>query len=256
MEMEKDIGWSYRRSDADGDTNDAGVIEKEEKERDGQDLAEKSQSGDHRGLIDIYIERYPSLLEIAFMIMKEDEAASDVMQNVAVSILKEQNRQRNIDNPYAFFKKCILNAAISYIRKESKANLRPIPLLLWKPVTTKTPMLLWTILSWREADWLELKTIYSITDEDIGVMLMTEYQTSDALAVNMIQEWGSEVNSSTHVKGATFQKAIIMDGKELYHVIDPIDGTFSGTAVLDDSLLDIGAEKGVDVEALIDLLKG
>ena len=96
--------------------------DKEKEKRDSRDLPEESQSGNHRELIDMYAERYPSLMEIAFMIMKEDEAASDVMQNVAVSILKEQNRQRNIDNPYAFFKKCILNAAITYIRKESKAN--------------------------------------------------------------------------------------------------------------------------------------
>jgi fructose-1,6-bisphosphatase/inositol monophosphatase family enzyme len=42
---------------------------------------------------------------------------------------------------------------------------------------------------------------------------------------------------------------------ELYHSIDPVDGTFNGVSLLDNSIIMIGAENGVDVDKLLKLLE-
>ncbi len=110
------------------------------------------------------------------------------------------------------------------------------------PVTLKT-------------DWLTCQTIQSLDDKDLGITLTVQYLTRDGLYVVVTQRWGLGKDIVFRVEGATYNKTIIFGNKELFYTTDPVDGSFVGTALLDDSLLIIGAENGIDTGQLINAMK-
>lgn len=105
------------------------------------------------------------------------------------------------------------------------------------------------------ADWLLCQAIQGRFDEDLGVSLTIQYITSDGLLVNVTQLWGVDENISFQAEGADYEKAFIMGNKELYYTTDPVDGSFNGTALLENSILVIGAENGVDISLLLKALE-
>ncbi len=105
------------------------------------------------------------------------------------------------------------------------------------------------------ADWFKCQTIQSYEDEEQGLTLTVQYLSSEDLLVMVTQRWNNEQNIAFQVEDATYDKATILNNIELYYAIDPIDGSFFGTAVLDDSLLIVGAEKGIEIDRLLDILK-
>ena len=106
-----------------------------------------------------------------------------------------------------------------------------------------------------KADWLTCKKIFSVYDDELGITLSVEYATTDGHYVLVSQRWGQGKDVVFKIEGATYNKTIILGNKEFNYAIDPADGSFVGTALLDNSLIIVGAEKGVDTEKLIDLLK-
>lgn len=105
------------------------------------------------------------------------------------------------------------------------------------------------------ADWFDCQTIQSYEDEEQGLTLTVQYLTSEDLLVMVTQRWNTEQNMVVEIKDTAYNSAIILDNTDLLYAIDPIDGSFNGTAILDDSLLIIGAEKGIDINKLLEVLK-
>ena len=104
------------------------------------------------------------------------------------------------------------------------------------------------------ADWLRCQTIQSLTDEDMGLTITTQYLTFDGFFVLVTQRWNTQQNIAFQTEDSTYNKATIFENIEFFYAIDPVDGSFNGTAVLSDSLLFIGAEKGADIEKLLKTL--
>lgn len=105
------------------------------------------------------------------------------------------------------------------------------------------------------ADWLECQTIQSYEDEEQGLTLTVQYLTSEDLLIVVTQRWGKAQDMVVEIKDTAYNSIIILDNTDLLYAIDPIDGSFNGTAILDDSLLIIGAEKGIDINILLEVLK-
>lgn len=74
-----------------------------------------------RKLIDIYTDNYVTLTKAAIMIVKDKDAAMDVLQNVALVIVTKANRIKEIKKPNAFLLTCVRRAALNYLREESRA---------------------------------------------------------------------------------------------------------------------------------------
>ncbi len=104
------------------------------------------------------------------------------------------------------------------------------------------------------ADWLKCQTIQSLDNEEQGLIITIQYLTLDGFLVVVTQRWDTQQNIAFQTENSTYNKATIFGNTEFLYAIDPVDGSFSGTAVLDSALLIIGAEKGVDIEELLKIL--
>lgn len=90
---------------------------------------------------------------------------------------------------------------------------------------------------------------------DTGSTLETQYLYDTKLKVGIIQRWDSKADLSVQSKDSSFQQRTILGDKILYYSIDAADKSFNGYAVLDDSMLMIGAQSGVDMDSILNLLK-
>lgn len=104
------------------------------------------------------------------------------------------------------------------------------------------------------ADWLQCQTIQSLQNEEQGLTITIQYLTLDGFLVVVTQRWDMQQNIAFQIEDSTYHKARILGYAEIYYAIDSTDGSFAGTAVLDDSLLIIGAEEGIDIEKLLETL--
>lgn len=101
-----------------------------------------------------------------------------------------------------------------------------------------------------QGDWLSLHSIELIDDTDIGFILTSTYYTKDSQEVMVRQSWGNIPSRVIDLENKTyFQK---VNGDITFECfIDNNEGDILGNAVLNGSLLEIGAEKGVDIDQLI-----
>ena len=72
-------------------------------------------------LIDIFVQDYDKLSITAIMILKDKDTAWDVMQNVAVVLLKKENSIEEIRKPMAYLATCVRRATLNYLRDESRS---------------------------------------------------------------------------------------------------------------------------------------
>ena len=72
-------------------------------------------------LIDVFAAKYSTLSKFAIMIVKDKDAALDVMQNVALVIAKKAYEINEIKKPTAFLITCVRRAALNYLRDQSRA---------------------------------------------------------------------------------------------------------------------------------------
>lgn len=86
-----------------------------------------------------------------------------------------------------------------------------------------------------------------------GKSLRTSYRTADDLTVNVIEKWYKGDGQSVSFQGEIKQKTVL-DGRTMEYVLDPESGSFDGIVLLDDSILEIYAEAGVDPDLIWDLL--
>ena len=70
-------------------------------------------------LIDVFTEKYTTLSKYAIMIVKDKNAALEVMQNVALVIVKKSYQISEIKKPTAFLITCVRRASLNFLRDES-----------------------------------------------------------------------------------------------------------------------------------------
>lgn len=101
----------------------------------------------------------------------------------------------------------------------------------------------------------QLKTVEVIENNNIvtGKSLRTNYLANDGLSVTTIEKWYKGDGQTTAFRGEIKQKTVL-DGKTMQYAIDTETGSFDGYVLLDDSILAIYADKGVDLDLIWNLL--
>ena len=101
----------------------------------------------------------------------------------------------------------------------------------------------------------QLKCVEVMENNNIvtGKSLRTNYRTNDDLSVNLIEKWYKGDGQTVSFNGEIKQKTVL-DGKPMQYAIDTETGAFDGVVLLDDSILVIYADKGVDLDLIWKLL--
>lgn len=87
-----------------------------------------------------------------------------------------------------------------------------------------------------------------------GKTLRTNYLTADNLKINVIEKWYQGDGISVSFRGE-IKEQTVLGGKTMQYAIDPADGTFDGFVLLEDSILQIYADQGVDLDLIWSLLE-
>lgn len=105
-----------------------------------------------------------------------------------------------------------------------------------------------------QGGWCEYSSIELLSNSDLGQSLTTKYVDENGLQLTVIQRWNSNTDISFVSEGVGFEERPILNDIVMYCTIDQYDHTFSGVALLDGSILMVGAEDGADIELLLDSL--
>lgn len=106
-----------------------------------------------------------------------------------------------------------------------------------------------------DSEWCEHSSIELRSTSEQGLILTTKYLDREGLQINIIQQWNSDAEMSCITNAEGYEERIILDNRVMYYSIDVIDHSFGGVALLDDSIVMIGAEEGVDIELLLDSIE-
>jgi len=87
-----------------------------------------------------------------------------------------------------------------------------------------------------------------------GKSLRTNYLTADDLKVNVIELWYQGDGQSVSFRGEVKQRTVLGD-RTMQYAIDSADGSFDGFVLLENSVLRIYADKGVDLDLIWSLLE-
>ena len=85
-------------------------------------------------------------------------------------------------------------------------------------------------------------TIY----EASGISLTSLYSSSEGDIV-ITQKWLMSEGLSVHSNSDEWESTEILGNVKLSYALDKVDGVFDGVAIVDDSILWISAESGVDI---------
>ena len=101
----------------------------------------------------------------------------------------------------------------------------------------------------------QLKSVEVIETNHIftGKTLRTNYQTQDGKSVNVIEQWYKGDGQSVFFDGDIKEKTVL-DDRIMQYAIDGKSGSFDGVVLLNDSVLMIYAEAGVDLDFIWELL--
>lgn len=105
-----------------------------------------------------------------------------------------------------------------------------------------------------KADWLRCKEVNATYSLSAGFTLQVLYETDTGGKVYVKQLWGEKNDLVAGTKGLTYKETTLAGGEKMYYAIDPLDGTFMGTAIIGNSIVYVGAERSVDGELLIEAL--
>ena len=86
-----------------------------------------------------------------------------------------------------------------------------------------------------------------------GKSLRTSLRTADDLTVNVTEKWYHGDTQSVTFSGEIQQKTVL-DGRTMQYAIDSENGSFDGYVLLDNSILVIYADAGVDLDLIWNLL--
>lgn len=103
------------------------------------------------------------------------------------------------------------------------------------------------------SDQLICKEVIEHNNIIAGKSLRSHYLTADGLQVNVIEQWYEGDGNSVFYQGEVKQKTVL-DGRVMQYAIDSTNGSFDGYVLLENSILAIYADKGVDLELIWKLL--
>ena len=104
------------------------------------------------------------------------------------------------------------------------------------------------------SDQLTLSEVIEENNIFTGKKLRSNYLTADGLKVNVIEQWYKGDGQSITLRGEIMQKTILGD-KTMQYAIDSENGSFDGFVLLENSVLTIYADQGVDLDLIWSLLK-
>lgn len=87
-----------------------------------------------------------------------------------------------------------------------------------------------------------------------GKRLRTHYLTKDNLTVNVIEQWYIGDGQTGFFRGEIKQRTVL-GGRTMQYAIDTESGSFDGVVLLENSILSIYADAGVDLDMIWNLLK-
>ena len=101
----------------------------------------------------------------------------------------------------------------------------------------------------------QLTCVEAVENNNIftGKSLRTSYRTADDLSINVIEKWYKGDGQSVSFSGEIKQKTVL-DGRTMQYAIDTQSGVFDGVVLLDNSILVIYADAGVDTDLIWELL--
>ena len=104
------------------------------------------------------------------------------------------------------------------------------------------------------SDQLTLSEVIEENNIFTGKKLRSNYLTADGLKVNVIEQWYKGDGQSITLRGEIMQKTVLGD-KTMQYAIDSENGSFDGFVLLENSVLTIYADQGVDLDLIWSLLK-
>ena len=104
------------------------------------------------------------------------------------------------------------------------------------------------------SDQLTLPEVIEENNIFTGKKLRSNYLTADGLKVNVIEQWYKGDGQSINLRGEIMQKTVLGD-KTMQYAIDSENGSFDGFVLLENSVLTIYADQGVDLDLIWSLLK-
>lgn len=104
------------------------------------------------------------------------------------------------------------------------------------------------------SDQLTLSEVIEENNIFTGKKLRSNYLTADGLKVNVIEQWYKGDGQSITLRGEIMQKAVLGD-KTMQYATDSENGSFDGFVLLENSVLTIYADQGVDLDLIWSLLK-
>jgi len=105
-----------------------------------------------------------------------------------------------------------------------------------------------------ESDQLRCVEVIEENHFFAGKSLRTNYLTVEDLKVNVIELWYQGDGQSVAFRGEIKEKTVLGD-KTMQYAIDTADGSFDGVVLLENSILKIYADKGVDLDLIWSLLE-
>lgn len=104
------------------------------------------------------------------------------------------------------------------------------------------------------SDALTCKEVIEYNHIMTGKTLRSHYRTADDLQVNVIEKWYKGDGQSVSFRGEIKEKTVF-DGRTMQYAIDTENGSFDGFVLLDNSILVIYADAGVDLDLIWSLLQ-
>lgn len=87
----------------------------------------------------------------------------------------------------------------------------------------------------------------------LGKSLRSNYQTTDGKTVTVIQQW-YEGDGVTYETRGEIKEQTVLDGRNMTYIVDSENGSFDGFVLLNDSILQIYADAGVELDFIWELL--
>lgn len=110
---------------------------------------------------------------------------------------------------------------------------------------------LWPVVL--SGDFAQLETVEFYPSKFAGDLVALQYAMEGG-KVWLLQRWGYIDGMVATMEDTTYFETTILGGYTLHGSVDAIDGVTSGIAVVDESVLMLSAEKGVDYTAVLDSL--
>lgn len=71
----------------------------------------------------IFVKSYSSLVNTAYKLLNNREAAEDIVQDVFAKLLEKKNALSHIDNYSFYFNKMVVNNCLNYLKRSSRMHL-------------------------------------------------------------------------------------------------------------------------------------